>query len=210
MRYICPLLISIFIFSHQLVLAEENPRCQFETALELCVGKIESMEDSDDIFAKYRPKHIERETVGNVGFIAAKSALETYKKDTQKALILKEAMCRCIVSPELILEQIKIADEVIIESKNPLSIGIAWYRKSRISYFKSNYEKALIYSEIALQTLKKAGEESSKDDGITDKKIFESLCHSIRDSTYDEIGDRDNYEKERKILKGYEWFSWLQ
>lgn len=199
----------MFIFIQQLVLAEENPRCQFDTALELCIGKTESLEDSDDIFAKWRPKHIdiERETVGNVGFIAAKLALETYKKDAQKALILKEAMCRCIVSPELTLDQQKIADEVIIESKNPLSIGIAWYRKSRISYFNSNYANALIYSEIALQTLKKAGEESSKNDGISDKIFFESLCHSIRESTYDEIGDRDNYEKERKILKGYEWFS---
>lgn len=198
----------LFLFLNLQIFASED--CQFNTALELFMGNKEPIEDSEDIFAKYRPKCIDREIVGNAGFIAAKLALETYKKDAQKALILKEAMCRCVVSPELTLDQLKIADEVIIESKNPLSIGIAWYRKSRISYFNSDYQNALIYSEIALQTLKKAGEESSKDDGISDKNFFESLCHSIRESTYDEIGDRDNYEKERKISKSYEWFSWLQ
>src|ERR1700722_19954052 len=154
MHSIYHLFISLFIFSYQLVLAEENPSCQFDTALELFIGK---------------SKSVDKEITGNVGFIAAKSALETYKKDTQKALILKEAMCRCIVSKELTLDQLKIAEEVIIESKNPLSIGIAWYRKSRISYFNSDYQNALIYSEIALQTLKKAKVAICENGDIDDK-----------------------------------------
>ncbi|WP_284452585.1 hypothetical protein [Parachlamydia acanthamoebae] len=196
MRYF---LFALFLFlNFQILIAED---CQFNTVIELCFGKIESAEDPDDIFAKCRPKHIERETVGNAGFIAGCAALGTYKTDVQRALLIKEAMCRCVVSQEFTCDQLKIADDVIRESKNPLSVGIAWYRKSLISYFKSNYEMTLIYSEIALQTLKKAGEESSKDDGVSDKIFFESLCHAIRKSTYDEIRDRDNYEKEKNFKK---------
>lgn len=160
----------LFLFLNLQIFASED--CQFNTALELFMGNKEPIEDSEDSFAKYRPKCIDREIVGNAGFIAGSVAIETYKADVHRVLALKEAMCRYVVSQEFTCDQLKIADDVIRESKNPLSVGIAWYRKSRISYFKSNYEKALIYSEIALQTLKKAEEESSNDDGISDKFFF--------------------------------------
>ena len=185
MRYLYHIFISLFIFSHQLVLAEENPHSQLDTALVLCISELKES-----------------------GFVAAKAALETYKTDAEAVLILKEAMCHCSVSEELHTEIFDVANDVIRESKDSLSIGIAWYQKSRVSYCKDDYKNALIYSEIALHSLKKAEIwQKSDDSSVSHKELFEVLCHIVRRNTYEKLDNQDKYEAEKEILKSYEWFS---
>lgn len=183
MQYINALLMSFLIFSSQLIFAEEDPLCQFKIAIELCCSPSNSWD---------------------AGFIAAKAAMETYKNDKEIVLILKEVMCRLLVSREYDKEIIEIAEDVIRESSIPLYIGAAWFQKSRISYYVGDYKKVLVYADIALNTLKR--EETVVPEGmVSTREVFEHLCHIEKRDAYERLNDKKGFEAECEILKTYKW-----
>lgn len=175
------ILLCVFAFNFEATCVEQDQLCQYRTAVELCFKGLET------------------------GFIAAKAAMKTYKNDKSTIILLKQAMCFCIVSEEYNNDLLEIANDVTNESSIPLAIGAAWYQKSRISNSKCDYKKSLHYSSIALETLKQSNYQA--DDGKTSyREIFEGLCHFERKIAFEELNDKRGIEEENEILNKYSWF----
>jgi len=180
----------------------------------VCVGSeiCENQADSDTIKTTYLEEIIDRnihasvelclKTRSDAGFLAAKLTLLTCKNDVNRSLFLKTFMCFCTVSEEYYDELLEIADDVITAPSEPLFTGIAWYRKAQIFLRKSDYKKALIYSEISINFLSK----DDYEDTLRWRESYEFLCHNVRKIAYERLGDLQAYEKEVEVIKSlYPW-----
>lgn len=156
---------------------EENEYCQFETAYTLCI------EEWDEIAFSY-----------------AKELIETYKKQPEIIIYLKVAMCFCKVYEEDLNLSIAYANDVIKNSKEPLALGIAWYRKGWCHYHKNEDQKALIYLKVAAKILENIEREAEKEN-VSFGEIFYVISKSLSKKIYEKYGEDEKAQNEDKEIK---------
>lgn len=170
MKFKSFLILSLAIF-FSLSSTEIDQLCQFKTAVELCTSSHGYFGDE-------------------AGFIAARSAMQTYKDNNEIVLMLKECMCRCTVSLENKGELFQIAKDVTEQSSKPMIVGIAWKNMDEI--------------DIALNIFKRI-DQKPVTGFVTEKEFFEVRALLTKKISYERLNDTKNVNEVTKLLDNYPW-----